>query len=299
MPTEKIKKVLKELQSLGILKIIFSHGESLLRNDFLGIVNFCNEIDLHVTLLSNGVLLNKDILKKLIDNGVSKILISLDSLEKDFHNKLRGLNNAWEGAIRGLDVCRKSGIKFGINTTINDSNFNRLDEFVDFAAKIGADEIDFLAVRPKTYKPYVVNKDWNKKYPNIIKKIWALKKQFEPGLIIGFHDPLAISVLKDDLNKKDLRKIIRENECQAGKMWVSIMPSGDVYPCNFLPINLGNILKNSFTEIWKNKDKFFNFKIPESCQNCELKNLCKGGCKAFPYSINKLSILGDPRCKLV
>ncbi|WP_257788861.1 SPASM domain-containing protein [Clostridium argentinense] len=75
--------------------------------------------------------------------------------------------------------------------------------------------------------------------------------------------------------------------CSAGRSTVCITYNGDVYPCSFLNVPVGNILEDSFKDIWKNskalkiirsfsKEKFnkcFSCEYNSSCNMCLAKNI--------------------------
>ncbi|MDR2338308.1 MAG: SPASM domain-containing protein [Deltaproteobacteria bacterium] len=76
--------------------------------------------------------------------------------------------------------------------------------------------------------------------------------------------------------------------CGAGDDYLSIHSNGDVYPCNFLPILLGNIFQNSLQEIIIKADEFVqNVKQPNNagCIFCSKFDLCQGGCLAYKNTI--------------
>jgi len=39
--------------------------------------------------------------------------------------------------------------------------------------------------------------------------------------------------------------------CGAGRCYCAIEPNGDVLPCVFMPIRVGNVREKSFLEIWR------------------------------------------------
>lgn len=298
--TKKTINILTELHSLGTFKIVFTHGESLLRKDILTILSHCKNLGLHTTILSNGIKLTNKTANNLSNVGLSKVLISLDSLNKEYHDKNRGMKGAWESAIKAMDNCRNNNISFGINVTLNETTIDSIEDFVKFAISKNAKEIDFLSMRPTMFEKYKSNKKWEKNYPSVVKRIWNVKKKYKSKIIVGFHDPLAISILKDEANGQEMIEIIDENECQVGGLWASIIPSGDVYPCNFLPIYLGNVYKNNFEKIWDNENlnRRMKFSISEKCNKCNFSSNCSGGCKA--YSCNdSCEKIYDPRCRYI
>jgi radical SAM protein with 4Fe4S-binding SPASM domain len=68
-----------------------------------------------------------------------------------------------------------------------------------------------------------------------------------------------------------------------------IYPNGDVTPCPYLPIKLGNVKETAFKEIWANSPVFKDFRDPAQlkgkCGACEYKMVC-GGCRARAYGLS-------------
>jgi radical SAM protein with 4Fe4S-binding SPASM domain len=81
-------------------------------------------------------------------------------------------------------------------------------------------------------------------------------------------------------------KYIQIGWCPFGgaNSYFTIDPEGNLRICNHSPAILGNILRDSFKEIYYNHPHVRQFRhtLPKECQSCnhELKNKCSGGCKA-------------------
>jgi radical SAM protein with 4Fe4S-binding SPASM domain len=77
--------------------------------------------------------------------------------------------------------------------------------------------------------------------------------------------------------------------CMAGFYYCRIYPNGDITPCPYLPIKLGNIRETPFKEIWFNSSVFKAIRNQESlkgkCGKCEYSTLC-GGCRARAYGLS-------------
>jgi len=294
IPLVKIKKLIDTLANKGVIKLVFTHGESLIRNDFEDIVEYASQEGFYLTLLSNGTLLTEEKAKKLALVGLNKVQISLDSLDSCYHNQLRRRPLAWEKALEGIEICLKTGLKTGINTTVNKHNYLHLEDFVKFAINKKLEEIDLLMVRPSSEgSPDEYNFNYQE-YKEIVQNIWSYKQKYQNKIIVGFHDPLAIHLLSPLIsNKTILKQMTDENICQAGKLWVSILPNGEIQPCNFLPMSFGNAYLDDFDLVLKRIQSFLDkeFSLPSRCESCEFSELCTGGCKGFAV-INKL----DPRC---
>jgi AdoMet-dependent heme synthase len=85
----------------------------------------------------------------------------------------------------------------------------------------------------------------------------------------------------------DMKQWIRG--CIAGLYYCRIYPNGDVTPCPYLPIKLGNVREENFKKIWLNSELFKALRDPNSlkgkCGICEYKDLC-GGCRARAYGLS-------------
>jgi radical SAM protein with 4Fe4S-binding SPASM domain len=94
----------------------------------------------------------------------------------------------------------------------------------------------------------------------------------------------------------DMKQWIRG--CLAGLYYCRVYPNGDVTPCPYLPIKLGNIKEKTFSEIWFNSEVFKNLRdfntLKGKCGVCDYRNIC-GGCRARAYGLSSdfIDFCGD------
>ncbi|MBN1358650.1 SPASM domain-containing protein, partial [Candidatus Bathyarchaeota archaeon] len=89
--------------------------------------------------------------------------------------------------------------------------------------------------------------------------------------------------------------------CGAGRLYCSLSPQGDVHPCVFLPINVGNLKKEKFGDVWLNS-KLFNAlrnrdNLKGACGKCDYKYIC-GGCRARANAYKNDILASDVGCIL-
>ena len=73
--------------------------------------------------------------------------------------------------------------------------------------------------------------------------------------------------------------------CLAGVAYACIAPNGDVHPCPYLPMRLGNVRETPFSRIWRENETLLrlrNEKPEGRCGACEYQAIC-GGCRARAY----------------
>ncbi len=89
--------------------------------------------------------------------------------------------------------------------------------------------------------------------------------------------------------------------CGAGRVYAALSPEGDVQPCVFMPIRLGNVRRERFEDIWlhspvlrelRNRDN-----LKGGCGACPYKYVC-GGCRARAYGYFGDYLMHDPGCVL-
>jgi MoaA/NifB/PqqE/SkfB family radical SAM enzyme len=88
--TEFAKKIIDNAYELGVRMIKPQwFGESILHPDYFEIVNYAKLKGLRVVIFTNGSLMNKELVEKLINIGVEKICFSIDSSNKEQYERIR------------------------------------------------------------------------------------------------------------------------------------------------------------------------------------------------------------------
>jgi radical SAM protein with 4Fe4S-binding SPASM domain len=87
--------------------------------------------------------------------------------------------------------------------------------------------------------------------------------------------------------------------CGAGRLYCAISPEGNVQPCVFMPLVLGNLKTERLEDIWRSspvfKDLRDRMKLKGRCGRCEFKFVC-GGCRARAYAYHDDYLMSDPGC---
>lgn len=124
LSTEKIKKGLDTLKELGVIEIVFSGGNPLLRDDIGEILDYASRFFV-TTVYDNGSMAAEkiDALR-----NVDFVAISLDSLNPKKNDYVKGVTGSWHKAMQAIEKLHKEGINVSVSPTI--SQFN-LYEIVD------------------------------------------------------------------------------------------------------------------------------------------------------------------------
>jgi len=95
-----------------------------------------------------------------------------------------------------------------------------------------------------------------------------------------------------------LLKNYAHGSCPAGKYYCRITPEGDVTPCPYMPVAVGNLRTTSFDELWRSAPVFGALRDPKlggRCGTCEFSKVC-GGCRCRVYATHGDILAEDPAC---
>ena len=124
LTTDQIKKGLDILKDLGIVELVISGGDPLLRDDIGEIVDYASKLFV-TTVYDNGSLaLQKiDVLRK-----ADFVAISIDSLDEAKNDYIKAVPGAWKKAVQAVETLHREGIEVSVTPTISQKN---LYEIVD------------------------------------------------------------------------------------------------------------------------------------------------------------------------
>ena len=275
--TEEGKALLDEIAKAGFKIMIFSGGEPFMRNDIIELVDYASKLGLRPVFGTNGTLITSEIAKQLKEAGTMGVGISLDSMDKERHDKLRVYQGAWEQAVQGMVNCREAGLPFQIHTTVMDWNQHEIEAITDFAVEMGAvaHHIFFLVPtgRAKNIEEESLRaEEYESLLTRIMKKQQQVKIELKPTCA-----PQFMRIAKE--MGMDLRF---GRGCLAGTSYCIIGPKGKVQPCAYMDMEIGNVRETPFSEIWKSSPVFETLRSLEykgGCGSCKYKKAC-GGCRA-------------------
>jgi len=129
---EELDRLCNTFIDLGVKKLRITGGEPLVRKNIMQLFsNLGKKLGYgleELTLTTNGSQLDR-YAKDLFDNGVRRINVSLDSLDKDKFKKITRIGDL-DKVINGIMVAKKAGLKIKINTValkgINDNEILNL-----------------------------------------------------------------------------------------------------------------------------------------------------------------------------
>lgn len=246
---EKIQKIVSVANKLGINKVKITGGEPLQRKDILQIVKICSSYMKEVSLTTNGILLKK-FAKQLKENGLKRVNISIDTLNKEKFIKITSKDKL-KDVIEGLEIAVKIGLNpVKVNTVVlKGINENEIEDLIKFCKEKNCVlQLIELEARKEDlnngfYKKYHLNLE---KIENDLKKRTIEIQENELHSRKKYFVPSQVEIVKPMHNSEFCKNCKR----------IRITSDGKLKPC--LLSNNGEV---DFSEIENEKDLINAFKI--------------------------------------
>lgn len=145
--TQEWIEVLESARRLGTMLVSISGGEPMLRRDLEEIIAGAAGRGMRVHMCSNGLLMTPKRVRALADAGLRAVSISIDHVEQESHEALRG-RGTWQRTLKGVQTLREHApdIRVSINTLITRENYEILPEMLSFAKELGVHQVKFMPV---------------------------------------------------------------------------------------------------------------------------------------------------------
>jgi GeoRSP system radical SAM/SPASM protein len=290
---EDLCRCIEKAVRVGVLAVNFGGGEPLLRQDLLEVAAFASAQGLRVSMNSNGYFIDREKATALQKAGFKKVGISIDSHLSEVHDEFRGMSGSHNRATEALAHLREAGIKTAISTVICRINHGDVGPLIRFAQKNSVEQLNFHNFKCSGLG--YANRDQLDLAPDEWKEFYlavtAAGKQVN-DLEISLDDPIIAS-----LGLNNASTLVKGSVC--GKLSLNIKVNGDITPCGFIPIVIGNITRNDLGKTWLESpvlENMRNKKALGKCSNCGHFEDCLGGCSARALALTGDLNSPDPHC---
>lgn len=123
-----MKKGLSILRDLGVVDLVLSGGNPLLREDIDEILQYASNFFI-TTIYDNGSMAVKkmDALRH-----ADLVAISIDSLDPKKNDYVRGVKGAWRTAMQAVEDLHSEGISVGVTPTVSQFNLYEIFDFTKY-----------------------------------------------------------------------------------------------------------------------------------------------------------------------
>jgi len=263
---DDVKELSRQADEMGLAHIVITGGEPLVFPDFDEVIKALDPQKFYITSDTNGWNLDTDRAKHLKSIGVDKIQLSLDSLSAEDHDSFRHKKGSHERAMKAIDACIEAGLNIIIATVVTKQRV-RSQEFIEFLEFAKSKNVPVFVTYAKPVGSWEGKTDIlidrsDMDYMRQLEKKYNVFTHLTPsyGLNLG---------------------------CIAVKRMVSITKFGDIMPCPYIHVSLGNFFEEPLRDIINRgmKIKYFGNYI-DTCLIAEDRN--------FLENIEAKKIVGKP-----
>jgi radical SAM enzyme (rSAM/lipoprotein system) len=264
---------LKDLVNPNKTMIVLTGGEALLRKDLEETGRNLYKRGFPWGIVTNGIFLNEQKLRALRQSGLRAVTVSLDGLETS-HNWLRGNAKSFDLAVSAIKLLTQTpGLKYDVVTCVNRRNFQELSLLKDFLIQEGVSEWRIFTIFPIGRAADNPDLQLNAgEFKGLFDFIQETRRENKISLNYGCEGFLG-----------NYEREVRDNFfiCRAGINVASVLADGSISACPNLRENFiqGNIYKDNFAEVWKNKYRIFRDKSWTKtgiCADCSFYKYCEG-----------------------
>ncbi|MFP4194360.1 MAG: 12,18-didecarboxysiroheme deacetylase [Desulfobacterales bacterium] len=318
LSTKEGKTLIDDLARMGVPVLLFSGGEPLMRDDLPELAEYTVKKGIRAVISTNGTLIDTETAKVLKDIGLSYVGISIDG-KQQVNDEFRGVDGAFDMAMKGIENCSAAGIKVGLRFTINRFNADEIPGLFDLLEEKEVPRICFYHLVYAGRGSGLINDDVSHEETRrivdlIMDRTRDLHDRGKPKEVLTVDNhadgPYIYLRLKqeDPQRAEEVLELLKMNEGNSSGRGIGCVSwDGEVHPDQFWRhYSFGNVRSRPFSEIWtdtsadpllarlKDKKKY----VKGRCSKCRWLDICGGNFRVRAEAVTGDLWAPDPACYL-
>jgi|GEM_PF-2397236 len=236
---EQWLKVAEEGCKMGVMEVIISGGEPLLRRRLVfRLLDLFKQHGVLIHLITNGWYVTPAIASRLENYNFGFIQVSIDGHTPEVHDHIRQVQGSWKRATQALHLLSSRGIPTRLAHTVVKSNYKYIGAIIDLAIALGARAIiigQALAqgIGHRNAEEVLLGPEEAEEFARIFQDERKRKSRYI-HIGIGMESP---------------QQLLESH--MAPNLAVVLRPNGDVKLGCVAPFSYGNVKEQSLKEIWQ------------------------------------------------
>ncbi len=229
---EQIRDIISQALRLGLIHVNITGGEPTLRGDLPDVVRACRPDKVVISLVTNALALTQEKVRELKSAGLNTLQISLDSADRETHDRLRGVPGCYDSVLAAAAWAREAGLNLCFSTVLSTEAESAQSSMIRLLE---------LAEREKAFLLLC------------------------DSAAVGGWEGCSEKMMTCEERNRVLGELLRHPRarhhamynfrvkpgCPAGTEKIYITAFGDVTPCDLIHDSAGNVLEESLESIWK------------------------------------------------
>jgi SynChlorMet cassette radical SAM/SPASM protein ScmF len=291
---EVFRSIVEEAKPLGLKSVKFTGGEPLIHPQILELLEHVQGQELGFSVETNGVAMTPEIAVKIKECKGAFVSVSLDGVDAETHEWVRGVKGCFEAALAGIRLLVDAEIRPQIIMTVMRRNVSQMESMARLAESLGASSVKFNILQPTARGEQMIESGGGLSIEELLDLgVWA-ENHLSPtaGIKIFFDHPAAF---------RPLGKIYGANGdgCATCGLFgiLGVLGDGAYALCGIgetVPeMVFGYAGRDRLEDIWKNNPILTQIRegMPKAlkgvCGQCLMRSQCLGSCIAQNYYSNK------------
>jgi MoaA/NifB/PqqE/SkfB family radical SAM enzyme len=227
---DRYLSLIDECAELDVPLVCLIGGEPLLYDRIEELVERIHRRGMMSMIATNGRLLTEERVRDLAVAGLTNVTASLFSLDEARHDAVLKLPGTFRRIFEARDYCRSYGISFSLATVVGHDDFENgnFEQLVEFAE--------------------------NEKVPLSINPL--IPTGFGQRQLTNLLTPADRARLDEVAKRSVFVSTHLTNNyfgfgCPAGNSYLGVNATGEIFPCFFFPVSLGNASEMTLAEAWR------------------------------------------------
>jgi radical SAM protein with 4Fe4S-binding SPASM domain len=279
LPTSAWLELARQAVDNGMVFLLLTGGEVLLRHDFFEIYEPLTRMGLVLALFTNGTLITKDFAARLAQAPPSRTEITLYGATAATYEAVTGMPGSFVACCAGIEALVSHRIPLGLKTTITRQNVGELEAMRQMAHDWS---VPFSAGWLLSGRPDRTPSD-----------VEDCRLSAADCITLEMTDHASAHEWIEAALRETAADLLNSFSCHAGKAAFVINPVGEMNVCLILPQPAARPLETGFSEAWKQLQQYVDSAPPvvSECRACDALPYC-GRCAA--WSMMETGTLTDP-----
>jgi len=225
-----VRELARQADEMGLARFVMTGGEPLIFKNFDAWVEAIDPRKFYINCDTNGWFLDDERARHIKGIGVDRIQLSIDSLNAEEHDNFRKARGSHERALKAVDASLNAGLDIFIQTVVTKQRL-RTDEFIEFIKYFNKRGVGVFVTYAKPVGAWAGNFD-----VLVNKDDMDYMRQLEKKYDVFTHLTPAYDL---------------DMGCIAVKGMISVTQYGDVLPCPYIHVSIGNVFDESLKDIIK------------------------------------------------
>ncbi|MEI6727676.1 MAG: radical SAM protein [Actinomycetes bacterium] len=263
LSTAGVQRLLAEAAEAGLLSLVLSGGEPLLRSDFVTIYDGACRLGLLTTVFTNATLVDDHIVAALREYPPQMVEVSMYGATDAVYERVTGVRGSYVRAMRGIQRLMDAGVRVGLKSMVLRDNVEDIPAMLKIADELGVSFRSDALVTPR------LDGDQG-----------PLEQRVDPVRAAEL-ELLAEKSRRDAAAYRDRRMAADESpdlyQCGAGSMGFHLDPAGGLRPCIMSQEYAFDAVGLGFAPAWKALVRALDglrLQQDSLCPECNWRALC-------------------------